>query len=163
MELYGLDVWDSVGGARMRLSLPNDPFLVISEFEFQSRVFLGEIIDPPTGSIVQPLRFVDFFPRSRTMHVRYLHYSQNLTSIKKAIRAVMPSNFITETHWCVLTGTLVSLDAPAVSFGWSTFVTDSIDVTYNQIVALASPENFDYGQDRWVELESFTIIIRRLL
>lgn len=163
MEVRGMDVWDSVGGGRMHLTFPNDPFIVISEFEFQSRVFSGEIIDPLTGSIIQPLRFVDFFPRARTMHVRYLHSSQNVTSIKKAIRAVMPSNFITETHWVSLTGTLVSLNGPSVSFGWSSVVTDSIESTYAQIVALAGPENLDYGQDRWLLLDSFTVIIRRLL
>lgn len=173
MIVYNLDVWDTVEvdatgsyTVKQHLSLPNEPdFDKISAFEFDSRVFAGEIIDPFTGSIVEPLRTVQFFPVVQTMHVAYKHNSNDLTSVKKSIRAIMPSNFITEPHWAVLHGIFFAIDdegnANEEEVWISTIVTTSVDITYQGIVDICSMVAGYAEADTWLELLDVTYVIRR--
>lgn len=169
MITYNLDVWDTVStnGNKKHLALPNEPFLEFTRFEFDSAVFAGKIIDPPQGAIVEPSRRVQFFPVVNTMHIKYKHNSNDLTSIKKSIRAIMPSDFITETHWAVLHGIFFAIDDQGIASEeeiWiSTTVTDSIDITYQEIVDICSMVAGYAEADTWFELEDVTYIIRRPL
>lgn len=174
MITYNLDVWDTVAsdstGAfteKMHLALPNEPFDTMTRYQFESAVFAGQIIDPPQGAIVEPTRRVQFFPVVNTMHIKYKHASNNLTSIKKSIRAIMPSDFIIEPHWAVLHGVFFAIDdegnASEEEIWISTMVTDSVDVTYQEIVDICSMVAGYVEADTWFELEDVTYIIRRAL
>lgn len=169
MIVYNLDVWDTVSenGHKMRLSLPNEPFEEMTRFQFESEVFAGMIIDPFQGAIIEPTRTVQFFPVVNTMHIKYKHNSNDLTSIKKSIRAIMPSDFVTEPHWAVLHGIFFAIDDSGNSNEeeiWiSTSVTDSIDFTYQEIVDICSMVAGYIEADTWLELEDVTYVIRRAL
>lgn len=177
MIVYNLDTWDTIGfgnnvpgglvGNKVHLSVPNEPFTVLTQYQFDSEVFAGTIIDPVQGAILEPTRNVQFFPIANTMHLRYNHNSNNLTSIKKSIRAIMPSDFITESHWAVLYGIFVSVNdqgiATSVPMWKSTKVSLSVDITFNEIVAFCSPSTGYPGSNTWFELIYVTYIIRRAL
>lgn len=169
MLVFNLDVWDTVssGGDKMHLSLPNEPFEEITRYEFESRVFAGDIIDTPQGAIIEPTRTVQFFPVVNTMHIKYKHYSNDLTSIKKSIRAIMPSDFNIESHWAVLHGIFVAIDdegnADEEEIWISTTVTNSVDITYQGIVDICSMVAGYTEADTWLELEDVTYVIRRPL
>lgn len=169
MIVYNLDVWDTISanGDKMHLALPNEPFEEMSRFQFDSEVFAGNIIDPPQGAIVEPTRRVQFFPVVNTMHIKYKHNSNDLTSIKKSIRAIMPSDFVTESHWAVLHGVFFAIDDEGIASEeeiWiSTSVTDSVDMTYQEIVDICSMVAGYTEADTWFELEDVTYVIRRPL
>lgn len=169
MIVYNLDVWDTVSdnGEKMHLAVPNEPFDRMTRFQFDSAVFAGEIIDPLQGAIIEPARTVQFFPVVNTIHIKYKHNSNNLTSIKKSIRAIMPSDFVTESHWAVLHGIFVAIDdmgnASEEEVWISTSVTDSVDFTYQEIVDICSMVAGYAEADTWLELEDVTYVIRRPL
>lgn len=169
MIVYNLDVWDTISanGDKMHLALPNEPFDEMTRFQFDSAVFAGTIIDPPQGAIVEPIRTVQFFPVVNTMHIKHKHNSNDLTSIKKSIRAIMPSDFIIEPHWAVLHGIFFAIDDDGNAYEeevWiSTSVTDSVDFTYQEIVDICSMVAGYAEADTWLELEDVTYVIRRAL
>lgn len=169
MIVYNLDVWDTTEGTtKQHLALPNEPeFATMSRFEFDSAVFAGTIADPQSGSLIEPVRTVQFFPVVNTMHIRYQHNSNDLTSIKKSIRAIMPSDFIIESHWAVMHGIFFAINDDGLAYTeevWiSTIVTTSVDITYSEIVDVCSMVGGYAEADTWLELSDITYIVRRAL
>ena len=169
MIVFNLDVWDTIeaNGTKQRLSLPNEPFQTMTRFEYESAVFAGEIAESFQGSIIPPTRRVKFFNTINTMHVIYTNLSSNLTSIKSSIRAIMPSNFITEPHWAVLHGTFVSINDDGIATEeeiWrSTPVTDSIDMTYEAIKDFCGVSSGYDEANTWIDLIDIAYVIRRVI
>lgn len=169
MIVYNLDVWDTTDGTtKQHLALPNEPeFQTMTRFEFDSEVFAGTIIDPASGSILDPVRTVQFFPVVSTMHIKYKYNSNDLTSIKKSIRAIMPSDFITESHWAVLHGIFFAINDEGLAYEeevWiSTIVTTSVDITYGEIMDVCAVVGGYQEADTWLELQDITYTIRRAL
>jgi len=169
MIVFNLDVWDTIdaSGTKQRLALPNEPFETMTRFQYDGAVFAGIIADTFQGSLIAPVRTVKFFNTVNTMHITYTHASSNLTSIKTSLRAVMPSNFITEPHWAVLHGIYVVIDelglATSTEIWRSTMVTDDINITYDEIEEFCSVSG-GYGEaDTWIELIDIAYVIRRVI
>lgn len=170
-NIYGLDVYDQVTNlsvGRVKYDGADSLLETMSRFEFDSRVFAGEAVNPEQGSIVSPERTVRFFPQTNSMHVIYTHSTSNITSLKKIIRAVMPSNFITEPHWFVLytrediygsNGFVTSQN-----FYSSTNATMSVDTSYYALLELLQRmRGSKYGEDAEYFLLELAVVIRREL
>lgn len=168
--LIGIDTYDVILGGRyqhLNYSLVINQVENISSFEFDSRVFSGFALNPFIGSIIEPDRTIKFFPATNSFHYIYTHFSNNVTSIKKAIRAVMPTNFITEPHWILVYGILDYVDINGnnitEAFYSSTAASASVDTTYEDFVRLLDRLKTDtYGQQGvFVRVEELSVVIRR--
>ena len=171
-NIYNLDFYDRITNliiGRMKYDGANSLLENISDFEFNSRVFAGTAINPEQGSIISPERTVKFFPQTNSIHVINTHLSSNVTSIKKIIRAVMPSNFITEPHWLVVYVTAETLVLPAnellsQSYFVSTPVSSSVDTTFYALLELLEKMRTEkYGEDTSHYIEEISVVIRREL
>lgn len=170
-QLYGIDVYDTILGVnRVNHIRATGEVIIddISRFEFESRIFNGTAVNPPIGSIIEPARTVKFFESTNSMHYIYTHNSNDVTSVKKSVRAVMPTDFITEPHWIILYcrqehigqggGLIVS------NFFVATPVSSSIDTTYQNFIFLLRKLFDRYGTDAiYIFILQYTVVIRREL
>lgn len=172
MNIYNIDTWDRMA-TRFRyehLSLPNDvprdDFTLITLTQFSSRVANGSILNPLIGSIIEPVKTVKFFGVAGTLHSIYTHQSNNVTSIKKALRAVMPSNS-TPAHWLILTGTKITFNDDGTieeyTQHYNTPISTDTELTYQTFRSWCLPENTYTAANQIFEAQYLSIIIRTIL
>ncbi len=171
-NIYNLDVYDRITNliiGRIKYDGANSLLENISDFEFNSRIFDGTAVNPEQGSIISPERTVKFFPQTNSIHVINTHISSNVTSIKRIIRAVMPSNFITEPHWLVIYVKAQTLVLPTnelltENYFASTPVSSSVDTSFYALLELLEAMRTEkYGEDTSHYIEEISVVIRREL
>lgn len=169
--VFGLDFYDRISNLVVERHKYDGAFSLyetMSGFEFDSRVFDGSALNPEQGSIISPERTVKFFPATNSIHVINTHQSSNVTSIKRIIRAVMPSNFITEPHWLLayVRADSISADGALISYNYyvSTKVSYSVDVSYYQFLELLDRmKQNKYTEDSYLYFQELAVVIRREL
>lgn len=179
VQIRGLETYDSVAFGsyineppgdirRIHAKAPVFFFETLSRFEFESRIFAGLAINPLIGSIIEPARTIKFFPETNSIHTIYTHNSNDVTSIKRAIRAVMPTNFVALPHWIVFYSDIVYIsqvtgEAISESFYMSTTASSSVDLTYGNVLALLERQvtSAKYGSlDATIYLKQMLIVVR---
>lgn len=172
MQIYNVDTWDRMA-TRFRyehLALPNDlepdNFELITLRTHTTRVSNGTILNPLIGSIVEPVKTVKFFGTAGTLHSIYTHQSNNVTSIKRALRAVMPSNS-TPAHWIILTGTEITFNDDGtideITKHYNTAISSDTELTYQTFRSWCLPENTYTAANQIFEAGYISIVIRTIL
>lgn len=122
---------------------PDSPFHRMPECtEYPSSPY-SEV--PFQGSIISPEITVKYFPVTLTKHTIYTHKAQNLTSLYRAIRAVMPPNS-TKSHWLRVSYKIMIDNLWTGQIGYfSTFVSENAYLTVQFFHDIVCNEFEDYG------------------
>lgn len=168
VRLLNIDTWDSHifpnPGTSRYYNIP-EVEVDITTYEYNSRVFNEQIVDSPSGSIIDPTKTVKFFRTTAVKHTLWRHTPSNLTSVKKAIRAVMPSVAITTQHFLLLYGNYYNEFFEYLrSDYWSSVVSLDINYTWEQLYEYAIPEITDTDVIiAYYELLDFWVVLREEL
>lgn len=162
--LHFIDTWDRVfnGSVHRYYNIPRVD-LELTQYEYDVGVFGESIIDSPTGSIIEPVRTISFFPTTNAKHIIWRHTPSNLTSVKKAIRGVFDYPNMLQPHWIRLYGAFYSENGTYIQHDyWSSPVSVSVDFTYDVLHDYAHPEKHD-SRGVWLHyyLEDFWIVLRQ--
>lgn len=152
MPFEGFDIYDKLkpdmkGYRRMPIceSVLTSPYSVI----------------PEQGAIISPEKKVKYFPVTLTKHTTYIHAAQNVTSLYKAIRAVMPINS-TLSHWIRLS--YIDPDTGLLSYT-STFVSENayLSVQFFHDIVCEIERNSGIDQDDIITLITIEIVVREFI